>query len=206
MKLRLGGTEVELSYTLLCLAALSILLGVFRGFVWCAAAIVLHEGGHLLMLARYGYFPKRIKIALFAIDIVDDGRQRRSVRENAWIIFFGPFANFICFSATYLLYLNGMRFFLPFAAANLSVGLFNCLPVMSLDGGQLLFLLLCRRCAPDFAERVVNGCTFVCIFPLAALGFWLLLRSANVSLLFVSGYLVTALLNRNGRAEDVFRR
>ena len=87
MKLRLGGTEVELSYTLLCLAALSVLLGVFRGFVWCAAAIVLHEGGHLLMLARYGYFPKRIKIALFAIDIVDDGRQRRSVRENAWIIF-----------------------------------------------------------------------------------------------------------------------
>ncbi|MBQ1814721.1 MAG: peptidase M50, partial [Ruminococcus sp.] len=88
---------------------------------------------------------------------------------------------------------------LPFAAANLSVGLFNSLPVLSLDGGQLLWLLLCRRCTPATAEKVVNALTFACILPLAALGFWLLLRERNVSLLFVSAYLTAALLNRENR-------
>ncbi len=195
MRLRLGGTQVELSYTLLCLAACCLLLGIFRGFLWCAAAIALHEGGHLLMMVRYGYFPERIKIALFTIDIIDGKREQRRARENARIIFFGPFVNFVCFSASYLLYLKGIGGLLPFAAANLSVGLFNSLPVMSLDGGQLLFLLLCRRHAPATAERVVNVCTVVCIVPLAALGFLTLLRSGNVSLLFVSGYLILALLN-----------
>ena len=142
MKLRLGRTELELSYTLLCAVALSVLLGVFQNFVWCAAAIALHEGGHLLAMARYGCLPERVKIALFAIDMVDGQRRQRSGRQNACIIFFGPFANFVCFSVSFLLYLKGIHALLPFAAANLSVGGFNSLPVPSLDGGQLLYLLL----------------------------------------------------------------
>ena len=89
---------------------------------------------------------------------------------------------------------------MPFAAANLSVGLFNCLPVMSLDGGQLLYLLLCRRFSQEFSEKAVDVCTFVCIFPLAALGFLVLLRSENnFSLLFVSIYLVFSLLFKGNR-------
>ena len=200
MKLKILQTEIELSYTLVCLAALSLLLGVFQSFLWCALAIALHESGHLLMMARYGYFPKRIKIAPFAIDIIDCERQQRSRTENLRIIFFGPFANFICFLCGYLLYLKGIECFLPFAAANLSVGLFNCLPVMSLDGGQLLYLLLCRRFSHGFSEKAVDVCTFVCIFPLAALGFLVLLRSENnFSLLFVSIYLVFSLLFKGNR-------
>ena len=199
MKLRLRHTELELSYTLLCLAAAAVLLGIGGRFVWCALAIGIHESGHLIAMRRYGYFPKRIKISLFAIDITDSARQERTAKQNLFIIFFGPFANFICFLCGYLLYLKGIVQLLPFAAANLSVGLFNSLPVLSLDGGQLLWLLLCRRCAPASAERIINALTFACIFPLAALGFCLLLRERNVSLLFVSAYLIAALLNRENR-------
>ena len=78
MKLHLRHTEVELSYTLLCLTAAAVLLGVTQRFVWCAAAIAIHESGHLLAMRRCGYFPKRIKISLFAIDITDSARQERT--------------------------------------------------------------------------------------------------------------------------------
>ena len=199
MRFRIAKTEVELSYTLLCLAAISVILGVFRGFLWCAAAIAVHEGGHLLMMLKCGYFPKRIKILPFSIAITDMHRQERSVRENLLIIFFGPFANFICFLPSFLLYLKGAGGALPFAAANCSVGLFNLLPVMSLDGGQLAYLMLCKRLSADRAERAVDALTFVFIFPLAALGFWLTLRARNVSLLFVSVYLVLSLIFKGNR-------
>ncbi len=179
MRFRISETEVELSYTLLCLAAISVILGVFRGFLWCAAAIAVHEGGHLLMMLKC--------------------RQERSARENLLIIFFGPFANFICFLPSFLLYLIGAEGALPFAAANCSVGLFNLLPVMSLDGGQLAYILLCKRLSSDRAERAVDALTFVFIFPLAALGFWLTLRARNVSLLFVSVYLVLSLIFKGNR-------
>lgn len=200
MKLRLFSAEIEVSYTLLCLIAVSAALGMFDGFLACAAAIAVHECGHLAAMATFGYFPKRIKISLFAIDIIDGERQQRGLRKNLFIIFFGPFANFICFLFSYLLYLKGITAFLPFAAANLSVGLFNSLPVLSLDGGQLLYLMLCRRHSPEKSERVVDVCTFLCIFPLAALGFLVLLKSKNnVSLLFVCAYLIASLILRRSR-------
>ena len=200
MKLKSKNTEITLSYALLCLTACCVIMGVMESFLWCAAAIALHEGGHLIMMKKYGHFPKRIKISLFEISINDGRRQLRTARENFFIIFFGPFVNFICFPASYLLYLGGIEFILPFAAANLSVGLFNCLPVMSLDGGQLMYLLLCRRHSPGAAERAVDIATFVCIFPLAALGFLVLLRSKNnFSLLFVCAYLAFSLIFKGNR-------
>lgn len=201
MKLRLGRTELELSYTLLCAAGLSVLLGVWKDFVWCAVAIALHEGGHLLLMARYGCLPERIKIALFAIDIVDGHRGLRSDKQNAQIIFFGPFANFVCFSVSFLLYLKGIHALLPFAAANLSVGLFNSLPVPSLDGGQLLYLLLCRRMPPGRAGRSVKICAALCLAGILPAGAVLAWRSHNPSLLFIGICLALALAAGKGRFE-----
>ena len=199
MKFKIARTRFEVSYALLCLVAVCIILGVFKSFVWCAAAVVVHECGHLAAMVYCGYFPKRIKIALFSIDIIDGERQSRSVRKNLLIIFFGPFFNFICFLVCFLLYLRGISVVLPFAAANASVGLFNLLPVMSLDGGQLAYLLMSGRLGQDRAEKAVDALTFVFIFPLAALGFWLMLKSKNVSLLFVSVYLVFSLIFKENR-------
>ncbi len=199
MKFKIARTRFEVSYALLCLVAVCIILGVFKSFVWCAAAVVVHECGHLAAMVYCGYFPKRIKIALFSIDIIDGERQSRSVRKNLLIIFFGPFFNFICFLVCFLLYLRGISVVLPFAAANASVGLFNLLPVMSLDGGQLVYLLLLRRLDQEKAEKAVDALTFAFIFPLAAMGFWLMLKSKNVSLLFVSVYLVFSLLFKGNR-------
>lgn len=201
MKLRLRRTEVELSYALLCLAALAVLLGVWRDLLWCALAIAIHEGGHLAVMAALHCFPQKIKIAPFAIDIIDAGRAQRSARQNACILFFGPFANFICFLPGYLVYLKQYPAALPFAAANLSVGLFNLLPVLTLDGGMLLCLLLCRFMPPARAARAVNACTLVCLAPLTALGVGLAAQSRNPSLLFVSAYLAAALIFRRGRQE-----
>ena len=159
--------------------------------------MIIHEGGHLLTMRALGYFPERIKILLFEISISDPSRQERTARENLLIIFFGPAANFICVLPLFLLYLCGTEKILPFAAANLSVGLFNLLPVMSLDGGQLLYILLSRRRTPGQAEKIVCRLTFICIFPLAALGFVVLFHSHyNFSLLFVCVYLVFTLLTR----------
>ncbi|MEE0873727.1 MAG: hypothetical protein UIH27_09750 [Ruminococcus sp.] len=86
---------------------------------------------------------------------------------------------------------------LPFVFANASVGLFNSLPVMSLDGGQLLYLLLCRRFSGQTAERVITLLTLIMLIPLAAFGFVVLFQSpGNFSLLFVCGYLLLSLLTR----------
>jgi stage IV sporulation protein FB len=118
------------------------------------------------------------------------------------IIFFGPAANFICFLLLYLLYLLGIETLLPLAAANLSVGLFNLLPVMSLDGGQLLYLHLCRKHTPERSAQLVYRTTFLILLPTSALGFLVLFHSHyNFSLLFVCAYLIFALIVRQEKYD-----
>ena len=200
MKLRIADVHIEISYTLICVAAVCVILNILEGLLCCAFAVIIHESGHLLAMLKCGYAPEKIKISAFEIKIFDSKRQSRSEKQNFFIIFSGPAVNFICFISFYLLYLLGNEFVLPFAISNLSVGLFNLLPVLSLDGGQLIFIILRQRVGADKAEKIVDIITFVTIFPLAVLGFIVLFESKyNFSLLFVCVYLIISLLTRGNR-------
>ncbi len=200
MKFKIGSTEIVVSYLLICLAAICLITGTFQGFVWCLFSVLIHESGHIIPMNVFGYSSDKIKISLFEISINDISRHKRTFWQNIIIIFFGPFANFICFILFYLLYLLSNEIFLPFAISNLSVGVFNLLPVLSLDGGQLLYIITSRFFTEQTSEKIVNITTFIFIFPLAALGFVLLFKSQyNFSLLFVCIYLIFSLVCRNNR-------
>ncbi len=195
MKLKIHKTEITISYTLICLAAICVVLNLFAGFMMCMIAVAVHEMGHLAAMGLFGIFPDKIKISLFEITITDRRRLTNTTMQNIVIIFSGPFANFICFILFYLLYLLCNFMFLEFAFISLFTGLFNMLPVLSLDGGQLLYILMLRRTDEDKSRRIVNIITFLCIFPLSTLGFVMMFQPQhNFSLLVVSLYLVLALI------------
>ncbi len=200
MKFKLFSTEIIVSYTLVCLVAFAIILNFSLSFLCCLFSIIIHESGHIFAMYVLGNPPNLIRLSPFEITISDSKRCERKLYKNIIIIILGPFCNFVCFIVFYLLYLmcNGM--FLSLAIANLSVGLFNILPVMSLDGGQLLYLLLCKRFSDAKSEKIVNIITFIFIFPIAVLGFIMLFESAyNFSLLFVCVYLIFSLIFKNNR-------
>ena len=163
-------------------------------------AVIIHECGHLFAMLICKSPPDKIKISLFEIKITNSSRQLNTTRQNIFIIFFGPLVNFICFILFYLLYLCNSEFLLPIAMANLCTGLFNMLPVMSLDGGQLMYVILSRKFSEKSAERIINITAVIILFPLTVLGFMVLLNSKyNFSLLFVCTYLIASLLCKNNR-------
>ena len=200
MKFELFRIKFSVSYPLLCLIAVCIILDIFSGFVMCCFAVLIHESGHLIMMLIFGCKPRKINISLFEIAINDDNRQEKSNLQNFLIIFFGPFANFICFILIFLLYLFSGTDFLKFAYVNLSLCILNLLPVISFDGGQMLYLLLSIRFCSRTAEKAVNIITFIALFPIAVLGFVILFNSDyNFSLLFVCGYIILSLIFKNNR-------
>ena len=200
MKFELFRIKFSVSYPLLCLIAVCIILDIFSGFVMCCFAVLIHESGHLIMMLIFGCKPRKINISLFEIAINDDNRQEESNLQNFLIIFFGPFANFICFILIFLLYLFSGTDFLKFAYVNLSLCILNLLPVISFDGGQMLYLLLSIRFCSRTAEKAVNIITFIALFPIAVLGFVILFNSDyNFSLLFVCGYIILSLIFKNNR-------
>ena len=82
-----------------------------------------------------------------------------------------------------------------FAQASLTLGIFHCLPIEPLDGGLALRALLSSFLKSERAEKITFIVSLVLLFPLAVLGFLILLRTRyNFSLLLMSLYLMLYLV------------
>lgn len=88
MKLKIHNTNIQISYTLICVCAICLVTNAFVGFVTCFLSVLIHEAGHLIPIALFGDFPREIKISLFEITISDNNRNSRTLFQNIIIIFF----------------------------------------------------------------------------------------------------------------------
>lgn len=154
----------------------------------CLAASFLHECGHLLMMFWRKSPPVHIAVGAFGMRIERRDGVSLSFADDICIAAGGPLVNGICFAAFWWLGKTTA------AVIHLLLFCLNMLPITALDGGQMLLCTLYRFLSKEQAERVVFICSLAVIFPLGALGFWVLLQSGcNVSLLAVDAYLILLL-------------
>jgi stage IV sporulation protein FB len=87
---------------------------------------------------------------------------------------------------------------MKYALPHFALGVFNLLPVMSLDGGHLLAIILDKRFSPRTVAITLKVTTFVFLLPLMTAGLYVLLNSGyNYSLLIISIYLIVLLFLKN---------
>ena len=185
MRFRIGELQISVGYT--AFAALTAVLVLDRTgrITCCILAAILHEAGHLLMLLCFRTKVRGISLRLF--DICIAAQHPDTLAGDTCVTLGGPVMNLLLAAVS-------APFSLNFCCANLALGLFNLLPVISLDGGRLLSLLLRRRLSERYAERVMKIVTFLIALPLMTAGIYVLLRSGyNYSLLIVSLYLLAVL-------------
>ncbi len=185
MKLRVADTDVFVGYE--AVAALTAVLLIDRGcrIVCCVAAAVIHELGHLLMMRLCSVRVTGVRLRLF--DVLIEADEPPSPRADVLITSGGPAANLI--SAAVLL-----PFCFELGMPQLALGIFNLLPVMSLDGGHLLRIFLDRRFSPRAGYIVLTVTTTAFALPLMTAGIYLLLKSKyNYSFLAISLYLLSVL-------------
>ena len=198
MKLKICGVNINLSYPLAAGVTLLLVCDT-TGAVMCGlCASVMHELGHISAMKFFGTRITDIRLSVFDIGITDISKSRRSITAEITIILSGIFVNLVLFLLSYMLY-NESRFYIfrYFALANLTLGLFNALPVETLDGGEALSLILRRY----FSEKAVYIITLVLslavIVPLGYLSVRALLNSVyNFTLLFAVLYLTGAVVFR----------
>lgn len=186
MSFCLGSCRIEIGYTAVAGLTAAMLLDPENRIVLCMAAALLHELGHLLMLLLCGLRVRGISLRLFDVQIAADSPH--GFADDLCVTLGGPAANLLLAAA-----LTPTGSF--FGYANLALGCFNLLPVLSLDGGRLLSLLLSLRFDARICDRAVKIVSFVILLPLLTVGIYTLLRSGyNYSLLFASLYLTAILL------------
>jgi len=197
MKLDFGETTLRINISFAAAVTLTLIIDE-SGF--CAAALfccVVHEFGHIICLLILGEKPRLIELSFYGIRLERKNDCLKSI-ENIAVYASGPLANFILSAA--FIALSSTETSVNAAVTSLCVGLFNMLPCMPLDGGNLLNLALLRFIDEEECRRIRFCVSLVVLLPMLIIGFLLLIRNGNITLIAVSVYLtVMTFLDNKGR-------
>lgn len=183
MKINLWGLHIRISFSFVVLFTLIFINYKLADYLLWIPATLIHESGHLIMMIIFRNKPSEISVSAFDIRIISKNRYTNRLTEDILVVTAGPLLNILIF----------MIFFQirKFSYVNLFIGLFNLLPSSSLDGGQLVYLILIRKFSVEASAKIVDILTIIISFPLFLLGCIILLETKfNFSLLFISVYLV----------------
>ncbi|MBR1988272.1 MAG: site-2 protease family protein [Clostridia bacterium] len=136
--------KISLSFFILvviciCLKNFLVLLNYF-------IALTIHEFSHLIVSNIKGYKLKKIKLDMFGMSI--DLDSPIDERDNFWINIAGPLSNlFVCLICLALYWLFPLSYFYlnTFCIANLTLAIFNLLPIYPLDGGKIFYNLFSNK-------------------------------------------------------------
>ena len=177
---------LEVSGGFLLLAAFLYYMDTQGVVLWGAAACALHEAGHYLAIRLLGGRVAGIRLTCVGAEMrlsanAPNGRMFRVLTALA-----GPAAN-LAAAAAITRWGDGLgeeRYLL--IGLNLSLGLFNLLPISGLDGGRILRTLLEGG---DWKRSWGQGISLALALGLGGAGIWLLLRRGNPTLLLTGGWL-----------------
>ena len=183
MRFKIFSTEVYISYIFMICIVVVLSTDKTGLFLPVIVSILVHELAHLFAMWLLNCEPKQIKFIPGSIQIV----RKFTFKKNGeiYISLAGPITNFMLFSICFVHYgIFKSEMTLNFAAINLILGLFNILPVRGLDGGVVLYNILCNKADCRKAEKTLNALTL----------FFSLTAFATAIILFISGTFNVSLL------------
>lgn len=202
MRFKLLGTRISVSYWAVALLTLGVLTSAKGSYTipLCLVSSFLHELGHLYMMHIFGRNVRSVSVSPFEISIKSDTKVL-SKSQEILITVAGVAVNFFLslIAFIFLLFFDSNILF-DIIMCNLCIGVFNLLPIRSLDGGQLLSVLLCDKFAPDTCDKIMNILSVILIIPIATAGYYVLFVSRyNYSILFIAVYLTLAIISKEMR-------
>lgn len=182
MKFKIFGIEFEISFLFTVMLCVIILTDKSGTLHWFFLSSFIHEISHLITMSALKAKPSAIRLIAGGINIVDSNV--KSNLSDMLILISGPLSNLMCF-----LIFKG-----EFSEMSLMLFIFNMLPIQSLDGGRILFIILISIMSYGKAEILLNFFTIVLSITLVLLFFYLLFEGEkNYSLLIFSLYIISSL-------------
>ena len=196
MNIKLFGVQFTLSYPFIALVTLLLVTDDKGIVICCLLASFCHEMGHIFAMKFFGTKVDKIGLSVFDINIIDTGKAYRGITAEIIITLSGIFVNIVLFLLCYIVYNSYNIYILKyFATANLTLGIFNALPIDSLDGGNALELILRRNFSDKTVYFTTLAISILFVIPLGFLSFFVLLNSPyNFTLLFATLYLIGVII------------
>lgn len=183
--LNLGRTGVYLHLGTVIFLLYALLAGTLPTLLTAIMSILLHEGAHAAAAALVGQPPEEIEITpMGAVMRLDDEERLPPIRRGVMLLA-GPAATLLlCFLAYHLTGAGRLpvRFGRNLFLSNAAILLVNLLPVLPLDGGRLLALMLTRLFTGALARRVLRILGTFCGTGMIILSIWLSWKTGSLNL------------------------
>ena len=195
MEFRVKGIKIRFTFLFFWILTLFCLVDRSGILFWGVLAAIIHELGHIIAFLLVGDFPEELSFELTGIKMVRSGKAITPGKE-IFQLFMGSGANFLVFFI--LSYsLQTVNKISLFAVSHLILGVFNLLPIQTLDGGMILKIINERIFGIRTAYVLGKVISFVILIPLLCVGCYLcVLQRFHFSLLFVCIWLLVACIKQ----------
>lgn len=153
---------------------MGVLTGRFLEIMMLFTIVFIHEMGHVVAAHFFRWRIKKIELLPFGGVAEMDEYGNRPLKEELIVILSGPFQHIWLIGAAYLLFLIGgidQATYDLFYRYNMTILVFNLLPIWPLDGGKLLFLGISLKYPFSIAHRyaLLTSMIIVSLFILLAI-------------------------------------
>lgn len=157
---------VKIDISFLLLLFLAVVLEEVKLYFIYVIFIILHELSHFFVAKKLGYLPQKIHLTFFGASL--EGYDDFLFHDEMKIIIAGPFFNFCVIVFCYLCFWfrpESFIFLNDILVANLSIFLFNILPIYPLDMGRFILAKLSKKhLRNDAVKKVKKYSLFVILF------------------------------------------
>ena len=162
--------------------------------IWGILASVCHELGHILAARHFGGRGEVLSLSVTGAELNFSYPAILSYGAESLIALAGPAVNL-------LIGIISLCLKSPlFAMTNIMIGLFNLSPILPLDGGRILFNLVCEWADVSVSEHVMSACAGIFIGILFGIGLIAAVHYANIILLILAGWLLAGTM----RKQNIF--
>lgn len=175
MRLRIGTTEIFLSFWFFAVIALFAAANAAAFSLYIALPTLAHELGHFLAMAVCRAQISAVRFSAFGVEIEKSKSEHIPLVKEIIISSAGIAANLIFAAGLYFFAFHSMRVML-LIVSNLVVAVFNMLPVGNLDGGEISRMLCEHYFRPRLAYTLSRLFSFIALTPLFAASVFLLMR------------------------------
>ncbi|HEY9060326.1 MAG TPA: M50 family metallopeptidase [Pseudobacteroides sp.] len=154
--------KVKIDFLFLITITIMVVCGYAEEYIAAYLSMLLHELGHTFPAMFFGNSISFIKISPFGLKAEIEGKNTRTERIIIYIC--GPLTNILLFIISVIIantFPYHKSIFTLIAYLNISLAVFNLLPVMPLDGGRIVFELTSARMGSFKAHSYICCVSYV---------------------------------------------
>jgi len=153
------GIKFKIDFVFLIIGLLAALGGLYIEIIGALMALIIHEMGHLICGHVLGLLIEKVELLPFGGKMTLRNLEQASIESELATILSGPMANFVFYF--FLLFLIGQDIVATDIAHilvkyQLTLGLFNMIPALPLDGGRVFMLWLRNHINYINAARIAS--------------------------------------------------